>query len=181
MPSEEVAHPRAIARMNYVNFAAITNKFGILMVNWPLPRICCPSEIGPIADVVKLYNAWESGLTHFIHLTPAQLREHQRQEFEAQQAATHAVSLPEFVEGSSTSPAVASASAPPAHMSLTASAPPVPTPPFAASASEHVLTASGTTLDTKKPKARKTRSDKGKPRKPRADKAKNLPADQNAE
>ncbi|RXW21194.1 hypothetical protein EST38_g4661 [Candolleomyces aberdarensis] len=59
-----------ISRMVYTNFdEAITLKHGVVIKGWPLSKFCCPSHITSCSDVELLYNAWQSGATHFVKLS----------------------------------------------------------------------------------------------------------------
>lgn len=52
--------------MFYTNFDAhITAKWHIVCDNWPLPRFCNPGDLTSRNEVQVLYNAWQSGATHF--------------------------------------------------------------------------------------------------------------------
>lgn len=60
--------------MFYVGFEShITEKLGIILVNWPLAQLVSPGAIGSRLELQTLYNAWSSGATHFRRLSPAEL------------------------------------------------------------------------------------------------------------
>ncbi|KAK7434981.1 hypothetical protein VKT23_019886 [Stygiomarasmius scandens] len=72
-----------IPRMYYKNFDDhITAKYGIKIVNWPLEKFCCPSELSTRVDVQVLRNAWESGSTYFYKMTSAEWNEWDKKRFE---------------------------------------------------------------------------------------------------
>lgn len=55
--------------MNYHNFkGAITEKFGIVLENWPIPKFQNPSSMSHTEAEIS-FRAWESGTTHFHMLT----------------------------------------------------------------------------------------------------------------
>ncbi|THU95266.1 hypothetical protein K435DRAFT_666810, partial [Dendrothele bispora CBS 962.96] len=61
-----------VPRMYYKNFDQhITAKYGIKIVNWPLEKFRCPSEIPTRVEVQLLMSAWESGTTYFHKMTSA--------------------------------------------------------------------------------------------------------------
>lgn len=49
----------------------ITDKHGVIVKNWPLPIFCAPGDIHTVTELKILYNAWESGTTHFYQMTIA--------------------------------------------------------------------------------------------------------------
>ncbi|THU88292.1 hypothetical protein K435DRAFT_607629, partial [Dendrothele bispora CBS 962.96] len=62
-----------IPRMYYKNFDDhITAKHGIKIINWPLEKFCCPSELSTRVDIQVLRNAWESGTTFFYKMTKSE-------------------------------------------------------------------------------------------------------------
>jgi hypothetical protein len=59
--------------MFYTNFDNnITDKYGIIVKNWPLPVFCAPGDIRTFTELKILYNAWESGAAHFHRITLAE-------------------------------------------------------------------------------------------------------------
>ncbi|KAF9499208.1 hypothetical protein BDN71DRAFT_1503253 [Pleurotus eryngii] len=54
-------------RMNYANFSdAITAKFGVVIIGWPLPdRFCSPGDITSKNELTVLHHAWVSKQTWF--------------------------------------------------------------------------------------------------------------------
>lgn len=68
--SEDAAGSVKIARMYYSNFDKhVTEKYGILMKGWPLPKFCNPSEVGSKVELEVLFNAWETGQAYFERLS----------------------------------------------------------------------------------------------------------------
>jgi hypothetical protein len=62
--------------MFYQNFDNnITAKWGIVIRNWPLPKLCSPSDVGSRNEVRVLYQAWESGTTYFQKMTEDEFNE----------------------------------------------------------------------------------------------------------
>ncbi|KAL6298785.1 hypothetical protein BKA93DRAFT_743471, partial [Sparassis latifolia] len=56
----------SISRMVYLNFdTQITAKFGVVIENWPLPKFCCPGDVGSHTKLEILFGSWESGRTCF--------------------------------------------------------------------------------------------------------------------
>ncbi len=79
--------------MMYVNFEShITEKFGIIVENWPLEKFIAPGAIGSRIELQTLYNAWSTGATSFRRLSPAELKEWHSQKFQVQVAAAPAPS-----------------------------------------------------------------------------------------
>ncbi|KAI0652681.1 hypothetical protein C8Q79DRAFT_1005850 [Trametes meyenii] len=63
--TEHAAH-----KMFYVGFADhITDKFGVVIDNWPLPRFSSPSNLRTRIELTTLVNSWETGVTRFRKLT----------------------------------------------------------------------------------------------------------------
>jgi hypothetical protein len=55
--------------MFYVNFEEhITNKYGIIVVNWPISKFVAPGSIGTRLELETLHHAWSSGATYFRRL-----------------------------------------------------------------------------------------------------------------
>ena len=67
--SEEAGGTVKIAQMYYSNFDKhVTERYGILMKGWPLPKFCNPSEVGSKVELEVLHNAWETGRAYFERL-----------------------------------------------------------------------------------------------------------------
>ena len=47
----------------------ITQKYGVIVKNWPLKNFCNPSSVGSRIELETLYNGWHSGVTRFEKLT----------------------------------------------------------------------------------------------------------------
>ncbi|KAI0686723.1 hypothetical protein BC835DRAFT_1420231 [Cytidiella melzeri] len=176
-----------VATLSFVSVtdAHITEKFGIIVVNWPLAQFIAPGSINSRLELQTLYNAWSTGATYFQCLTPAEAEAWHKERFSRQVAAavsTVTETLPDASVGgdqvSSTDnpvpePGTPTDNAGPSNAlpaSGDASAPP---PPLGSASDQQttsiaqtgVFAVSGATLVTKKP--RKQRSDKGKKRGPR--------------
>ncbi|KAI0690867.1 hypothetical protein BC835DRAFT_1307736 [Cytidiella melzeri] len=64
--ADEAVAPCSVSKMFYTNFDMhITEKYGIVVVNWPLPQFVAPGSIDSRLELQTLYNAWLSGSTHF--------------------------------------------------------------------------------------------------------------------
>ena len=60
----------AVTRMAYDRFdELITDKYHVVIRNWPLKKFCNPSAVTSRIELELLYNAWQSGATHFQKLT----------------------------------------------------------------------------------------------------------------
>jgi len=56
--------------MFYHGFAErITVRYGIVVVNWPLPKFMNPSSLGTKTEAELLWNAWETDTAHFYRMT----------------------------------------------------------------------------------------------------------------
>jgi hypothetical protein len=72
-----------VPRMYYANFdERITDKFGVVLEDWPLKRFCSPSDIGSQTELTVLIWAFESGSTRFCRLTTAELSDWREQQFQ---------------------------------------------------------------------------------------------------
>ncbi|KAI0681683.1 hypothetical protein BC835DRAFT_1252066, partial [Cytidiella melzeri] len=70
----KIALPKKVGRMLYDNFKEhITDKYGIVVMNWPLPQFVAPGTIGSRLELQTLYNAWSSGSTYFRKFTRDEL------------------------------------------------------------------------------------------------------------
>jgi hypothetical protein len=183
-PIELIAQPDPVSRMYYVGFEIhITEKYGIIIENWPLKDFKSPGSIGSRLELNTLYHAWISRATRFCWLSPLELEEWQRQRIQTAKAA-----LPSSTASPVASNQLSSATVTYGNQSVaidqsdTASHDPdVISSPEAASLSiassstggvtpaamdcastTTIFPVSTLTLVTKKP--RKVRSDKGKPR-----------------
>jgi len=47
----------------------ITEKYRVVVKNWPLKKFCNPSAVTSRIELELLYNAWQSGATYFERLT----------------------------------------------------------------------------------------------------------------
>ena len=47
----------------------ITQKYSVVVKNWPLKDFCNPSSVGSRIELETLYNGWQSGVTRFEKLT----------------------------------------------------------------------------------------------------------------
>jgi hypothetical protein len=72
------------AKMFYQNFDdRITANWGIVLRNWPLAKLCSPSDVGSRNELQVLYQAWESNTTHFQKLTETEFKEWEEIRFNA--------------------------------------------------------------------------------------------------
>lgn len=106
-------------RMFYSSFDDnITAKHDIIIKNWPLPVFCSPGDIRTVTEIKILYNAWNSGTTHFYKLTTSEATEWLNKQLDESVAGT---SGPETCSPSSpphsARVSTPSASAPPAQTS----------------------------------------------------------------
>jgi hypothetical protein len=59
--------------MYYTNFdRAITEKYHVILVGWPLEKFCSPSDIASRNEVSVLMASFESGATRFRKLSPTE-------------------------------------------------------------------------------------------------------------
>ena len=64
-----------LTRMAYDRFnELITEKYHVVMRNWPLKQFCNPSAVTSRIELELLYNAWESGATYFQKLTHEEMK-----------------------------------------------------------------------------------------------------------
>lgn len=67
--------------MFYPSFGVhITSKFGIVLVNWPVPRFIAPSTMRTRAELSILLSSWESGTTRFRKLSKVEWERWERQQ-----------------------------------------------------------------------------------------------------
>ncbi|KAG1858515.1 hypothetical protein F4604DRAFT_1589498 [Suillus subluteus] len=67
---EEVAAPFKVSRMYYQNFNRnITQKYHLVLDNWPLSKFVTPGNINSLTELRVLYNAWDSNATRFRKLS----------------------------------------------------------------------------------------------------------------
>lgn len=73
------AHPDNVGRMIYANFdSSISEKFGIVVDNWPLPTFGPPSRVESRTDLETLFHCWSSGATRFRRLTATEFQEYKQ-------------------------------------------------------------------------------------------------------
>src|SRR5262249_43921592 len=71
-----------ISRMFYRNFEdSITDKYGVVVENWPLKMFCSPSDVKSRNEVQVLYRAWESGTARFRRMSSTEWAEWQENRF----------------------------------------------------------------------------------------------------
>ena len=51
----------------------VTQKYGVVVKNWPLKNFCNPSSVGSRIELETLYNGWQSGVTKFEKLTEEEM------------------------------------------------------------------------------------------------------------
>ncbi|KAG1837661.1 hypothetical protein F4604DRAFT_1942097 [Suillus subluteus] len=67
---QEVAAPFKVSRMYYQNFNRnITQKYHLVLDNWPLSKFVAPGNINSLTELRVLYNAWDSNATRFRKLS----------------------------------------------------------------------------------------------------------------
>ncbi|KAI0699995.1 hypothetical protein BC835DRAFT_1266983 [Cytidiella melzeri] len=181
----DVARPIKIKRMFYTDFEHhLTEKFGIIVVNWPLPIFVSPGAIGSRLELQTLYNAWSTGSTYFRQLSPAELEAWQSNRFKEKVAASQpetsgtacgngpstALSSDTPADPPTFTPGSASASTSTidsTHTTMQGAAMVSDQPVLSNTAPyTSILAISGASVVTKKP--RKQRADKGKKRGPNA-------------
>ncbi|KAG6819388.1 hypothetical protein H0H93_012294 [Arthromyces matolae] len=64
-----------IARMNYQNFASITERFSLVIKGWPLKTFCPPSDISSRTELDILLNAWTNGTAYFYKMSRTEYNE----------------------------------------------------------------------------------------------------------
>lgn len=71
--SIEDAATSPVGCMFYSNFDTnITERFGLLLMNWPLKDFSSPSDISSRVELNLLLNAWKLGATYFYKMSPAE-------------------------------------------------------------------------------------------------------------
>jgi len=69
-------------RMTYDRFDDnITQKYGVVVKNWPLKNFCNPSSVGSRIELETLYNGWHSGVTKFEKLTEEEMMRWENERF----------------------------------------------------------------------------------------------------
>ena len=70
------------ARMTYDRFDdLITQKFAVVVRNWPLKNFCNPSSVGSRIELETLYNGWQSGATRFEKLSTEEMTAWENERF----------------------------------------------------------------------------------------------------
>ncbi|KAJ2927306.1 hypothetical protein H1R20_g9789, partial [Candolleomyces eurysporus] len=161
-------HP--ISRMMYTNFdEAITLKHGVILKGWPLPKFCCPSHLTACSDLEILYNAWKSGVAHFVKLDDNEYDKWHTEYLQRRAAGMVDQPINPVSNGESINTTVPPVDDPSAHtndlpvnvnVQHAIEGPPVP--PVLAPATTFMNFAPDGSVVA--PKARKTRKDKGVPR-----------------
>lgn len=59
----------------------ITQKYGVVVRNWPLKEFCNPSSVGSRIELETLYNGWQSGVTRFEKLTKEEMMRWEKERF----------------------------------------------------------------------------------------------------
>ncbi|KAG6835636.1 hypothetical protein H0H93_016289 [Arthromyces matolae] len=168
-----------VARMLYSNFDNITEKYGLVIKNWPLPKFQSPSEISSRVELDMLLNAWQSGTTHFYKLSKAEYDAWSDARF---QSATESVPRDDTAANSQ-EPSTATAASqnspsddadgqpspdePPTVAPSSSTTDPSPAPGLSTSNFINVVSGQNGSLISITKKARKPRKDKGVPRKKR--------------
>jgi hypothetical protein len=70
----EITNPNA--KMFYQNFEHhVTRCYRVIIVSWPLPKLCCPSSLHSLAEVELLHQSWTSRATHFRRMSETEWKE----------------------------------------------------------------------------------------------------------
>jgi hypothetical protein len=70
--------------MSYQNFEdSITDKFGVIIENWPLKNFCSPNDVKSRNEINVLYHAWESGSTCFRRMGNEEWKKWQEDRFQS--------------------------------------------------------------------------------------------------
>jgi hypothetical protein len=163
--------------MYYVNFDDnITAKYGIVLENWPLKKLCSPADIGSQNEVKVVLNAFKSGATCFRKLSEAEFEQWGQRRFEARMAVM-GTSASDANDGSHGIPSPGIQHSPVVSSSILSGQTSIVqqdpidnlAPPLSINFVNSVTTLNGNPLAVGK-RARKPRSDKGKPRGPRKSK-----------
>ncbi|KAG6848320.1 hypothetical protein H0H93_001197 [Arthromyces matolae] len=73
---QDEAAKAEVSRMYYHNFdTKITERYAVVVKNWPLPKFCSPSEVASRIELDILLNAWKSGTTYFHKMSHAEYTE----------------------------------------------------------------------------------------------------------
>jgi hypothetical protein len=59
----------------------MTNKYGIIVRNWPLKDFKCPGKINSLPALLVLYNAFKNDVATFYKMSPAELEDWRDQRF----------------------------------------------------------------------------------------------------
>ncbi|GBE84609.1 hypothetical protein SCP_0605880 [Sparassis crispa] len=74
-----------VSRMYYVNFEQhITDKYGVVLKNWPLEKFCSPSVVNSRTELDVLLCAWNTNATLFHRLSTEELEKWRQGRFERQ-------------------------------------------------------------------------------------------------
>ncbi|KAL6298320.1 hypothetical protein BKA93DRAFT_744378, partial [Sparassis latifolia] len=74
-----------VSRMYYVNFEQhITDKYGVMLKNWPLEKFCSPSMVNSRTELDVLLCAWNTNATLFHRLSTEELEKWRQGRFERQ-------------------------------------------------------------------------------------------------
>ena len=91
--------------MVYNNFDTnITDKYGIVIEGWPLPRFLAPTSIGAKLQLELLYTAWQKGTARFRVFTPDELINWREKRLRLRQQELHHQETPGLSASNSGSP-----------------------------------------------------------------------------
>lgn len=85
--------------MFYTGFADhITTQFGVVIVNWPLPRFAAPSAMRTRVELNTLISAWENGnMTRFRKLTREEWEKWRKQQADLVTAGAEVSEAPDAI------------------------------------------------------------------------------------
>jgi len=119
--------------MSYDRFDdQITQKYGIVIKNWPLKNFCNPSSVGSRIELETLYNGWYSGVTRFEKLTEEEMVTWENERFATRLTMMSAAPPEPTPEPARSSPPDALLS-----VSLALPTPPNPSPPQPPTTGQH--------------------------------------------
>ena len=163
--------------MYYTSFAEhITVRYGIVVVNWPLPKFMNPSSVSTKTELELLWNAWETDTAHFYRMTSQEYEDWYAEYQDSIASGLHSESRGNRLEGE-VSRAVEGEAPENQDVGLRSSMPGATSSP-APDPSNFVImnivtNANGSAVAVEK-RARKVRSDKGKPRKKKSTASENV-------
>lgn len=95
--------PDKAPRLLFDTFHKITDKHGVVVDNWPLPKFCSPFDVHSRASLDLLYRAWTEKRTRFRRLTSEEAEAWSQARFEEAMAQT-TTAMPPTVTASASVP-----------------------------------------------------------------------------